>query len=52
MERLHDPVFLAWMRLWEAKGYKIVAMNTTKEVRTGEEIGAANVCIWLFQGVG
>ena len=41
MEPLHDPVFSAWMGLWEAKGYRIVAVDTTTEVYTGEEIGAA-----------
>ena len=41
MEPLRDPVFLAWMGSWEAKGYKIVAVDTTTEVCTGEEIGAA-----------
>ena len=41
MESLHDPVFLAWMEWWEAKGHKIVAVDTTTEVWTGEEIGAA-----------
>ena len=29
------------MGLWEAKGYKIVAVDTTTEVCTGEEKGAA-----------
>ena len=41
MEPLRDPVFLAWMGSWEAKGYKIVAVDTTTEVCTGEEIDAA-----------
>ena len=41
METLLDPVFLAWMGSWEAKGYKIVAVDTTTEVCTSEEIGAA-----------
>ena len=41
MEPLRDPVFLAWMGLWEAKGYKIVSVDTTTEVCTGEEIDAA-----------
>ena len=41
MEPLRDPVFLAWMGLREAKGHKIVALDTTTEVCTGEEIGAA-----------
>ena len=31
----------AWMGSWEAKGYKIVSVDTTTEVCTGEEIGAA-----------
>ena len=35
------PVFLAWMGLWEDKGCNIVALDTTTEVCTGEEIGAA-----------
>ena len=35
------PVFMAWMGSWEAKGYKIVIVDTTTEVCTGEEIGAA-----------
>ena len=35
------PVFLTWMGLWEAKCYKIVAVDTTTEVCIGEEIGAA-----------
>ena len=34
------PVFLAWMGSWEAKGYKIVAVDTTTEVCTGEGMGA------------
>ena len=41
MEPLRDPVFLAWMGAWEAKGCKIVAVDTTTGVCTGEEIGAA-----------
>ena len=41
MEHLHHPVFHAWMGSWKAKGYKIVAVDTTTEVSTGEEIGAA-----------
>ena len=41
MDPLRDPVFLAWMGSWEAKGYKIVAVDTTTEVCSGEEIGAA-----------
>ena len=41
MEPLRDPVFLAWMASWEAKGNKIVAVDTTTEVCTGEEIGVA-----------
>ena len=41
MEPLRDPVFLAWMGSWEAKGYKIVAVDTTTDVCTGEEIDAA-----------
>ena len=41
MEPLRDPVFLSWIGSWEAKGYKIVAVDTTTEVCTGEEIGAA-----------
>ena len=45
MEPLRDPVFLTWVGLWEAKalgkGDKIVAMDTTTEVCTGKEIGAA-----------
>ena len=36
MEPLRDPVFLAWMGSWEAKGYKIVAVDTTTEVCTEE----------------
>ena len=40
MEPLRDPVFLAWIESLEAKGYKIVAVDTTTEVCTGEEIGA------------
>ena len=40
MEPLHDPVFLAWMGSWEAKGSKIVAVDSTTEVCTSEEIGA------------
>jgi hypothetical protein len=36
-----EPVFLAWMGSWEAKGYKIVAVDTTTEVCTSEEKGAA-----------
>ena len=35
------PFFFAWMGLREARGYKIVAVDTTTEVCTGEEIGAA-----------
>ena len=35
------PLFLVWMGSWEAKVYKIVAVDTTTEVGTGEEIGAA-----------
>ena len=35
------PLFLVWMGSWEAKVYKIVAVDTTTEVCTGEEIGAA-----------
>ena len=41
MEPLRDPVFLVWVGSWEAKGYTIVAVGTTAEVCTGEEIGAA-----------
>ena len=41
MEPLPDPFFLVWMGLWKAKGYKIVAIDTTTEVCTGEKIGAA-----------
>ena len=41
MEPVRDPVFLAWIGSWEAKGYKIVSVDTTTEVCTGEEIGAA-----------
>ena len=41
MEPLRDPVFLACMGSWLAKGYKIVAVDTTSEVCTGEEIDAA-----------
>ena len=41
MDPLRDPFFLAWMGSWEAKGYKIVAVDTTTEVCIGEEIGAA-----------
>ena len=41
MEPLREPVVLALMGSWEAKGYKIVAVDTTTEVCTGEEIGAA-----------
>ena len=41
MEPLLDPVFLTWMGSWEAMGYKIVVVDTTTEVCTGEEIGAA-----------
>ena len=41
MEPLLDPVCLAWMGLWETKGYKIVAVNIITEVCTGEEIGSA-----------
>ena len=41
MEPLHNPVFLAWMGSWDAKGYKISAVDTTTEVCTGEEIDAA-----------
>ena len=41
MEPLCDPVFLAWMGSWEAKGYKTVAVDTTTEVCNGEEIDAA-----------
>jgi hypothetical protein len=35
MEPLRDPGFLAWMGLREAKGYKIVALDTTTELCTG-----------------
>ena len=38
MEPLRVPFFSPG---WEAKGYKIVAVDTTTEVCTGEEIGAA-----------
>ena len=41
MEYLRDPVFLAWNGSWEAKGYKVVGVDTTTEVCTSEEIGAA-----------
>ena len=41
MEPPRDPVFLAWMGSWEAKGYNIVAVDTTTEVCTGEGIGAS-----------
>ena len=41
MEPLGVPFFLPWMGSWEAMGYKIVAVDTTTEVGTSEEIGAA-----------
>ena len=41
MEPLRDLVFLAWMGSWEAKGCKIVAVDTTTDVCTSEDIGAA-----------
>ena len=35
MEPLTDPIFLAWMGSWEARGDKIVAVDTTAKVCTG-----------------
>ena len=35
MEPLTDPIFLAWMGSWEARGDKIVAVDTTTKVCTG-----------------
>ena len=37
MYQLSDPVFLAWKGSWEARGFKIVAVDTTSEMCNGEE---------------
>ena len=41
MDTMRDRVFLAWMGSLEAKGYKIVVVDTITEVCTDAEIGAA-----------
>ena len=33
-----SPVFLAWRASWEARGFSIVAMDTTSQVCTGGDI--------------
>ena len=37
MDQLSDPVFLAWKGSWEARGFKIVAVDTTSEICIVEE---------------
>ena len=37
MDQLSDPVFLAWKGSWEARGFKIVAVDMTSEMCIGEK---------------